>query len=269
MLIALLALALAAPCAGTLAGEAAPDEEAMKLFREGAQALMQKKPDEAIAKLEQVAKKVPNEPAVSYYLAKAYLLKKDEKAAFNAFTQSVKDGLLGSLESLVDIELSPSMAPIRNSPEYAKLVDERVSFGDAPELAAKDLDGKDVKLSDLRGKPVLLVFWRLGCSYCDSEFSSLQKSADKLKESGLVIVGAASDPVDQQKALIKKLGLSFAFWRYDPTQRMLPLLYGLSTSGTPASFFIARDGRIARFYQGFPRDGDFSYPVALIAKNEK
>jgi thiol-disulfide isomerase/thioredoxin len=57
----------------------------------------------------------------------------------------------------------------------------------APDFTLKDLSGKQVKLSALRGKPVLLDFWATWCGPCRIEMPELQKLAQKGRSQGLVV----------------------------------------------------------------------------------
>ena len=267
MLISLLAATVVAAIAAvSLAGE--PDRDTIELFQNSQRDLKAGKMDDAIAKLEKVVAAVPDEPAPPFLLARAYAVKKDAEKAMKWFQYAVDHGLLGSYDVLMQIDVDPTLAVIRDSAEYQKLVREKANFGAAPELEATDLDGKPVKLSALRGKPILLVFWSISCGACHTEFDALQKDYQALADKGLVIIGAAPDAAQEQKEDIAKNGWKLTFWRYDTGQRMLPLLYGVTAQATPANFFIDREGRIVRFYPGYVREGDFSYAIGLITKKD-
>ena len=58
----------------------------------------------------------------------------------------------------------------------------------APEIALEDLQGHQVKLSDLRGKVVLLNFWATWCKPCKEEMPAMQASYDKLRDKGFVVL---------------------------------------------------------------------------------
>jgi len=63
----------------------------------------------------------------------------------------------------------------------------------APDFTAKDITGKDVKLSDLRGKVVLLNFWASWCGVCKTEKPALNAMASELASDDFVVVALASD----------------------------------------------------------------------------
>jgi peroxiredoxin len=59
----------------------------------------------------------------------------------------------------------------------------------APQFALPTLDGGDVRLSDYRGKVVLVNFWYTGCEPCREETPALQAAYQKLAGQGLEIIG--------------------------------------------------------------------------------
>lgn len=63
----------------------------------------------------------------------------------------------------------------------------------APETAAEDLDGKVFKLTDYRGKVVLLVFWASWCQPCMAEVPDEKKLVEHFKDRPFVILGVNGD----------------------------------------------------------------------------
>src|ERR1044072_8866631 len=63
----------------------------------------------------------------------------------------------------------------------------------APDLELKSLDGRTVKLSDFRGKAVLLNFWATYCTPCRVEMPWLVDLYKQYHEQGLEIVGVSMD----------------------------------------------------------------------------
>ena len=109
----------------------------------------------------------------------------------------------------------------------------------APEIALKDLQGQEVKLSDLHGKIVLLNFWATWCKPCKEEMPAMQASYDKLRDQGFVVL-AVNELEDVEKVAehIETHGHTFLVVM-DHDNRVANR-YGVV--GLPASFLIDRQG---------------------------
>ena len=118
----------------------------------------------------------------------------------------------------------------------------------APEWQLKDLDGNPVKLSDFKGKVVILNFWATWCPPCRREiptFVSLQKQyADK----GLVIIGVSLDEKgpDVVKPFVAKMGINYPVVMGDPK---IAADYG-GIAVVPTTFLIDRNGKVAAEHEG-------------------
>ena len=111
----------------------------------------------------------------------------------------------------------------------------------APELTITDLDGQEIRLSELRGKPVLVNFWAVWCGFCRIELPEMQEVYQEHKGDGFVIlaIDVQEDPA-QVKAFVDELGLTFPIIVDDT---------GVTTRayrvrGLPTSYFIGPDGII-------------------------
>lgn len=87
----------------------------------------------------------------------------------------------------------------------------------APEIDLPVLSGGRVKLSALRGHPVIVTFWQTWCPSCRSEFPELIKANSVHSAAGLIVLGV-SDPMQEHstgdgakhvKAFVDELGVSF------------------------------------------------------------
>lgn len=82
----------------------------------------------------------------------------------------------------------------------------------APDFSLKSLDGKTVRLSDLRGKKVVLInFWATWCPPCRFEMPTMQKIYSEKKGKGFEILAVNIEPDANQEIhdFMKELRLSF------------------------------------------------------------
>ena len=78
----------------------------------------------------------------------------------------------------------------------------------APDFELQNLDGENIRLSDLRGKPVVLNFWATWCGPCVREMPSFQTYQDKYP--GFIMLGLNEEESSEEvKAFVKKQNLSY------------------------------------------------------------
>ena len=113
------------------------------------------------------------------------------------------------------------------------------------------LDGKPARLSDLRGKVVVLNFWATWCQPCVDEAPSLNQLQKRIAPLGGTVLGISED--DDQSAydkFLKDYRIDFPTYR-DPSKHQIALDYG--TSMYPETYIIDPRGRIDRKIIG-PQD---------------
>src|SRR5271163_1222515 len=112
----------------------------------------------------------------------------------------------------------------------------------APDFSLESLDGKTMRLSDFRGKAVLLNFWATWCGPCKIEMPWFVDLQNQYRSQGLQIVGVAMDDASKEdiSKFAKDMGVNY------------PILIGKESVGDqyggvpalPESFLISRDGKI-------------------------
>jgi thiol-disulfide isomerase/thioredoxin len=122
----------------------------------------------------------------------------------------------------------------------------------APDVTFKDLQGKQFRLADYRGKVVIVNFWAEWCPPCKIEIPHLVSLYNKYKDQGLMIFGVAidskNDEVIRKKA--QELGVNYPVVNGDNerarVRRSFPPIRGV-----PASFIINKQGMLYSTHTGF------------------
>jgi len=118
----------------------------------------------------------------------------------------------------------------------------------APDFELKDSDGRTVRLSDYRGKVVLLNFWATWCGPCRIEIPWFIEFERTLKDRGFAVLGVSLDEGgwDVVKPYLKQVGVNYRVLLGDDR---VATLYG-GVDSLPTTFLIDRQGRIAAVHVG-------------------
>lgn len=110
----------------------------------------------------------------------------------------------------------------------------------APEISFTDLDGKPRRLSDFRGKIVLLDFWGLWCAPCVAEAPNLAAAYRGLKEKGFEIVSFdKGDTIENLRKFIDKTQMN---WTHSQLDETVLKLYRIDSY--PTYFLLDKEGKI-------------------------
>ena len=138
----------------------------------------------------------------------------------------------------------------------------------APELTLKDLDGKDVSLSEYKGKVVLVNFWATWCEPCRIEIPWLIEMQKQYGPKGFVILGIALD--EEGKSVVAPF---VAKEKFEVNGQMLPMSYKILIGnddaadkfgglfGYPTSVLISRDGKQIKRVTGMISQDEMSKAV--------
>jgi len=120
--------------------------------------------------------------------------------------------------------------------------------GHAPyDFVLKNEHNAPIKMSDYRGKVVIVNFWATWCGPCKVEIPDFVKLYAEYKDKGLVIVGiSVDDSPEQLQAFMKEFNMTY------PVLQMTPDVESAwgPFYGYPTSFIVARDGSICAKHLG-------------------
>ncbi len=127
----------------------------------------------------------------------------------------------------------------------------------APDFSAQSANGKEIKLSNLRGKNVVLYFYPKddtpGCTVEAKEFT---QNVAKFQNADTVVLGVSCDDVHCHQDFIKKYNLKIELLA-DTNKNIVRAYESLGEKGYAQrnTFIIGKDGRIKRIYLGVRAEG--------------
>ena len=126
-----------------------------------------------------------------------------------------------------------------------------ISVGDtAPEFSLPDQDKQVVSLADLRGGPVLVVFYPFAFSgICTGELCQLRDELSTYTDAGVRVVAISTDPTFALKAFREKEGLEFPllsdFWPHGATAQAYGVFNDKAGMALRGTFLVDAEGTVA------------------------
>jgi peroxiredoxin len=121
----------------------------------------------------------------------------------------------------------------------------------ASDFTLRDVDGKDVRLSDYQGKVVLIDFWATWCVPCEAEIPHLLRIFNENQSKGFVVLGISMDGPEtlaNVAPFARRYNLTFPVL-LDEETKVVGVYNPKRTA--PLSVLIDKQGRISRVRQGY------------------
>ena len=122
---------------------------------------------------------------------------------------------------------------------------------EAPDFEGRTQDGAEVRLRDLRGRPVVLYFYpEDDTPGCTREACAFRDDADAFRELGAAVLGVSVQDVASHRAFREKYGLTFDLIA-DPRKTISSAYHALGFLGVAkrVTYVIGADGRILAAYR--------------------
>jgi peroxiredoxin len=185
---------------------------------------------------------LPEKAAATFALGTQYLrvfeATADKKAAETAKAQAIS-----YFQEVTSTYVSETIDGIPLADQAIRTLFElaNLSVGcECPEIEGRDVDGSAFKLSEYRGKNVILIFWGGWCHACHGVLPMLNELSAKAKDKSVVILGINTDAPDQARRAYEEYHVNFRNWSDGTTSgpitcifnlRNFPTLYLLDPSG--------------------------------------
>ena len=133
----------------------------------------------------------------------------------------------------------------------------------SPEIKGVDNDGKEFKLSDYKGKVVVLDFFADWCPYCKQMYPAERKLVEKMKDRPFALLGVNTDNQAKLEELVTKGTVTWRTWA-DGQQGPIATDWGVG--GFPQIYLIDHQGVVRKLYGGVPDEKDFQESIETLVK---
>ncbi len=138
----------------------------------------------------------------------------------------------------------------------------RIASENAADFTIKSLAGKNIKLSEHRGRVVILNFWATWCAPCKEELPFFNHLYGKYKDVGLEVLGVNIDKnASEVRQMSESLKLAFAILP-DPTGKVSNLY---KIRSMPTTYVIGKDGMVRHIHWGFGPEEPARYEKEIRA----
>jgi cytochrome c biogenesis protein CcmG/thiol:disulfide interchange protein DsbE len=131
----------------------------------------------------------------------------------------------------------------------------------APEFTLKDVEGRDITLASLHGKPVLLDFWATWCEPCREATPHIQVLHGQFKDKGLAVVGIdTNEPAETARKYFAEQKYTFANLLGSGSD----VIKNYGANGIPLVVLIDKDGIVRYVHRGWGSGMDLTPEVKKL-----
>ncbi len=158
---------------------------------------------------------------------------------------------LPTRRALLAAGAAPALAALAAAPFVPAARAALAPASPAPDFTLRSNEGRNLRLSEQRGRVVMVNFWATWCGPCKVEMPHLNRLYEKYRSAGFVLLGVNVDEDPKQAvALASRLGVTFPVL-FDH-EKLVSRLYALDSM--PSTVLIDRDGKVRQVHRGY-REG--------------
>lgn len=128
-----------------------------------------------------------------------------------------------------------------------------------PELKLRDIRGRTIRLSDYRGKVVLINFWATWCPPCGAEIPDLVQLQRDYRHQGLRVIGITYPPqqLSAVREFTQRLGVNYPIALGTKETKAL----FTSSEALPITIVLGKDGRVRDIIEGILLPQEFEQMI--------
>ena len=132
------------------------------------------------------------------------------------------------------------------------------------ELTLKDINGRKIRLSDYRGKVVMINFWATWCPPCRKEIPDLIKLQREYRSRGLQVIGVTYPPqkLAEVRKFVRKAKVNYPVGLGTEATKLL----FTATDTLPMTIVIGTDGTVRDIIEGILLPEEFEQKIRPLLK---